>query len=138
MCSWNILISGSIYLTNSPDREIKPELVLGIKAAIPNGKVSPEQKVPVLFYTLFINDPSSNQNIGKNNNCVDIVSELNFIYWLIILHCSSAEDTVTVLVKILDVNDNSPEFLTDMDPLEVSVPSNTPIDSMIAKIEVLY
>ena len=41
-----------------------------------------------------------------------------------------------MLIKILDSNDNKPEFLTYQQPLVVSVPTSKRVGDMVAKIEV--
>ena len=47
-----------------------------------------------------------------------------------------AEDELEVVLNIMDVNDNHPEFLTFENPVQVSVSSQLQTGDIIAKMEV--
>lgn len=100
---------GQVFIANPPDRERKDQYNFTIKAYIP-APDSGDKKVPVLFYTLYINDHKNKENL--------------------------VEDELAVVVTILDVNDNRPEFLTNVDPMIISVDADIDPGSMLAKIEV--
>ena len=50
----------------------------------------------------------------------------------------SAEDELEVVLNIMDVNDNHPEFLTFENPVQVSVSSQLQPGDIIAKMEVSF
>ncbi|TRY81168.1 hypothetical protein TCAL_09282 [Tigriopus californicus] len=100
--------TGQVFIANPPDRELKDHYNFTIQAYIPAPN-SGDKKVPVLFYTLYINDHKNKENL--------------------------VEDELNVVVTILDVNDNRPEFLTNADPMIISLDADIDSGSMLAKIE---
>jgi len=99
-------LAGHLVITTSPDREQRDKYALKIKA-VKTPQVS-EREVPVFFYTLYVQE---NQD------------------------ALIAEDELTIHVNILDLNDNRPEFLTNENPVEISVSSYLEAGELIAKME---
>ena len=85
-----------------------------------------EREVPVFFYTLYVQE-NEQSLIGR-------VFSPCFKHPLT-LNSSVAEDEVTVHINILDINDNRPEFLTNENPVEISVSSYLEAGELIAKME---
>ncbi len=98
--------TGYLQLTESPDREQRENYVLTLKAYLK--PPSSEREVPVFFYTLYVQE-SNEKRI--------------------------AEDDLIVHVNIMDLNDNTPEFLTFENPVQTSVSSHLEAGALVAKME---
>ena len=98
--------TGYLQLTESPDREQRETYVLTLKAYLK--PPSSEREVPVFFYTLYVQE-SNEKKI--------------------------AEDDLIVHVNIMDLNDNTPEFLTFENPVQTSVSSHLEAGALVAKME---
>ena len=93
-------------MTETPNREQRENYVLTLKAYLKPPNA--EREVPVFFYTLYVQE--SNQR-------------------------KIAEDDLIVHVNIMDLNDNSPEFLTFQNPVQTSVSSHSEAGALVAKME---
>ena len=98
--------SGYLQLTESPNREQRETYVLTLKAYLK--PPSSEREVPVFFYTLYVQETNAKK---------------------------IAEDDLIVHINIMDLNDNSPEFLTFENPVQTSVSSHLEAGALIAKME---
>lgn len=108
--------SGALLLTTSPDREQRSSYQLRVRAALreegdpvgyENGPRESASKVPVLFYTLYLNSGVSR----------------------------GIEEEIVINVNIADENDNAPEFLTLTRDIMGSVDSRAELGERIAKVE---
>ena len=98
--------TGYLQLTESPDREQRENYILTLKAYLK--PPSSEREVPVFFYTLYVQETNQKK---------------------------IAEDDLIVHVNIMDLNDNSPEFLTFENPVQTSVSSHLEAGALVAKME---
>ena len=110
--------SGALLLTSSPDREQRSSYQLRVRAVLReegdpvlgsegNGPRESASKVPVLFYTLYLNSGVSR----------------------------GIEEEIAINVNIADENDNAPEFLTLTREIVGSVDSRAELGERIAKVE---
>ena len=98
--------SGYLQLTEKPDREQRENYVLTLKSYL--RPPNSEREVSVFFYTLYAQEPNEKK---------------------------IAEDDLIVHVNIMDLNDNSPEFLTFQNPVQTSVSSHLEAGALVAKME---
>ena len=98
--------TGYLQITESPNREQRETYLLNLKTYLK--PPSSEREVPVFFYTLYVQDTEKKK---------------------------IAEDDLIVHVHIMDLNDNTPEFLTFENPVQVSVSSHLEAGALVAKME---
>jgi protocadherin Fat 4 len=98
--------SSYLQMVESPNREQRDTYTLTLKSYLK--PPSSEREVPVFFYTLYVQDTHNKQ---------------------------IAEDEIIIHVHIMDLNDNSPEFLTFENPVQTSVSSHLEAGALIAKME---
>ena len=107
--------SGSLLLISSPDREQRSSYQLRVRAVLredgdfssENGPRESASKVPVLFYTLYLNS-----GVARG-----------------------IEEEIVINVNIADKNDNAPEFLSLTREIMGAVDSRAELGERIAKAE---
>lgn len=118
------LYLGYLMLLSPPDRETRDQYnikIVGKVASNDNGR-----EVPILFYTVIVNENGQKRPAGKD--CKKLVS-------IGTLRHDFSEEELSVKVLIMDENDNKPEFLTFENPLRLSISSDKQVGDMVAKIE---
>ena len=113
--------TGYLQITESPNREQRETYLLNLKTYLK--PPSSEREVPVFFYTLYV------QVLLLILKMICLNLEIIYILKITIFLQDNeqkkiAEDDLIVHVHIMDLNDNSPEFLTFENPVQVSVSSH--------------
>ena len=113
--------TGYLQITESPNREQRETYLLNLKTYLK--PPSSEREVPVFFYTLYV------QVLLLILKMICLILEIIYILKITIFLQDNeqkkiAEDDLIVHVHIMDLNDNSPEFLTFENPVQVSVSSH--------------